>query len=475
MAHDSAHGHGHVTLQYQPSLPIGRGKLCLWLFLSTEIMFFAGLIGTYIVLRFGAPPGSWPAPHDVHLQEYVGAFNTFVLICSSVTIVLALEAAKGNQAGLAKFWMIATFLLGSVFLGVKAYEYKEKFRHGIYPTKPRSLIHERADIYYVQAVRKVLTQERADLDAAKAALESKQQANEASIAELSAKSDAPSSAKAQVERLQNENKDIADNRLPPVLDEINKIANLQTNLVQWTELKAAASEDDAVARRLAMEKLATAIYPRWPLGKAGEVAEHHYLASLEDEQRQIEHDLAALQQVRGAIQKERDAKAAEAPEQKDEPKPQAKAASTEGTFRGATLVSLQNPPAVDAVPADKTKLLADIGRLDERLAALGVDEQRLKGRNDMLAMLHDSPHGLAHEYERIAWPMVIPSGNMWASTYFLLTGFHAIHVLVGLIAFVLVLLYRLDRTKAHILENTGLYWHFVDLVWIFLFPLLYLF
>ena len=72
-------------------------------------------------------------------------------------------------------------------------------------------------------------------------------------------------------------------------------------------------------------------------------------------------------------------------------------------------------------------------------------------------------------------PMVIPSGNMWASTYFLLTGFHALHVLVGLIAFVLVLLYRLDHTKSHILENTGLYWHFVDLVWIFLFPLLYLF
>jgi cytochrome c oxidase subunit 3 len=64
---------------------------------------------------------------------------------------------------------------------------------------------------------------------------------------------------------------------------------------------------------------------------------------------------------------------------------------------------------------------------------------------------------------------------MWASTYFLMTGFHAIHVLVGLIAFALVLLYRLDRSKAHILENTGLYWHFVDLVWIFLFPLLYLF
>ena len=73
-------------------------------------------------------------------------------------------------------------------------------------------------------------------------------------------------------------------------------------------------------------------------------------------------------------------------------------------------------------------------------------------------------------------PMKIPSGNMWASTYFLMTGFHAIHVLVGLIAFALMLLYRRSiATKAHMLENIGLYWHFVDLVWIFLFPLLYLF
>jgi cytochrome c oxidase subunit 3 len=64
---------------------------------------------------------------------------------------------------------------------------------------------------------------------------------------------------------------------------------------------------------------------------------------------------------------------------------------------------------------------------------------------------------------------------MWASTYFLMTGFHAIHVAVGLIAFVLILFYTLDAKKAHVIENIGLYWHFVDLVWIFLFPLLYLF
>ena len=65
----------------------------MWLFLSTEIMFFAALIGTYIVVRFGAPLGTWPAPHDVHLVEILGFLNTAVLIGSSLTIVMSLEAA----------------------------------------------------------------------------------------------------------------------------------------------------------------------------------------------------------------------------------------------------------------------------------------------------------------------------------------------------------------------------------------------
>src|SRR5262245_14616097 len=116
-AHDE-HAHHHIKLEYQPGLPIPNGKTIVWLFLSTEIMFFAGLIGRYVVLRFGAR--TWPRPHDVHLSEPIGAFNTFVLICSSVTVVLALEAAKMNKAGLAKLLTAITFLLGCVFLGVKA-------------------------------------------------------------------------------------------------------------------------------------------------------------------------------------------------------------------------------------------------------------------------------------------------------------------------------------------------------------------
>jgi hypothetical protein len=85
------------------------------------------------------------------------------------------------------------------------------------------------------------------------------------------------------------------------------------------------------------------------------------------------------------------------------------------------------------------------------------------------------PGGYNEAYPWLRLPIVIPGGPLWSSTYFLLTGFHAIHVLIGLIVFVLMLFATLDRTKAGLVENVGLYWHFVDLVWIFLFPLLYLF
>jgi cytochrome c oxidase subunit 3 len=427
--------HAAVKLHYQPALPLGRGKLCLWLFLSTEIMFFAGLIGTYIVLRFGAPPGSWPTPHEVHLQEYVGAFNTFVLICSSVTIVLALEASKQNQAGLSKFWMILTFILGSVFLGVKGYEYNEKFKHGIFPTKPHSRIYEKADLYYIQGVRLSLASQRDKLVARQG-------------------------------ELQQQNKTLSEG-------EVQKLAvlnDLITNLVQWTELRAVrdAPEGDQLARRLAIDKMAKAIYPHWVLGKEGHEAEELYSASLDDEKRQLERDLSTIEQQRGDLQRQRDALRGDI----DKLQPP-KAAASNTVDVGIQFVVLQNQPGASG--EQQTKVLGEIGRLEEKIQATDAEQKRYQGRLALLDVLKEEPHGLAHKYPELHLPMVIPSGNMWASTYFLLTGFHAIHVLVGLIAFVLVLLYKLDHTKSHILENTGLYWHFVDLVWIFLFPLLYLF
>src|SRR6516165_11652600 len=88
----------HATLDPATAhmgVPLRHGKLAMWFFMVTEIMFFGALIGTYVLLRNSM--GNWPRPHDVHLIEALGAINTFVLICSSVTIVLAHWAiARGN-------------------------------------------------------------------------------------------------------------------------------------------------------------------------------------------------------------------------------------------------------------------------------------------------------------------------------------------------------------------------------------------
>ncbi|MFM8414843.1 MAG: heme-copper oxidase subunit III [Planctomycetota bacterium] len=310
--HADGHGdghHGHVHLQYQPGLPLSRGKLIMWLFLSTEIMFFAALLGSYIVLRFGA--AVWPKPHHVHLSEPIGAFNTFVLICSSVTIVLALEAARANKAGLAKLWMALTLALGTLFLGVKAYEYQAKFSHGIFPMAPHGLIHERPDLYYGSAVRARLGE-------------------------------------------------------PAIIDRLKEL-------------------DETPAESLSTEQRAAR---------------------------------TALQQVR-------------------------------------TMVMDPNQQAFDmAVVADQ-------------IAPLPAEGAGSHGEGHA--------HGINDAFPWLRLPIVIPGGNMWASTYFLLTGFHAVHVAVGLLVFAIMCTWRLNAARAGAIENIGLYWHFVDLVWIFLFPLMYLF
>jgi cytochrome c oxidase subunit III len=114
-----------------PGMGVYNMKLGMWVFLLSEVMFFTSLIGAYIILRF-ANPDAFAEPNVV-LNVPLTAFNTFVLICSSVTMVKAFAAIEeGDQAGLKK-WLIATALLGMFFLGVQAYEYYKLASHGFIP------------------------------------------------------------------------------------------------------------------------------------------------------------------------------------------------------------------------------------------------------------------------------------------------------------------------------------------------------
>jgi cytochrome c oxidase subunit III len=107
-------------------------KLGMWVFLLSEVMFFTSLIGAYVILRF-AHPDHFAQPGEV-LNVPLTAINTFVLICSSVTMVKAFAALQqGDQKGL-KSWLLATILLGSTFVGVQAYEYYHLIHDGFVAT-----------------------------------------------------------------------------------------------------------------------------------------------------------------------------------------------------------------------------------------------------------------------------------------------------------------------------------------------------
>ncbi|HEV3446730.1 MAG TPA: heme-copper oxidase subunit III [Gemmataceae bacterium] len=284
------------AVEEEPVLHMGvavnHGKLAMWIFLATEIMFFTGLIGTYIVLRNGTPTTQepWPTPEQVHLKEWIGAFNTFVLICSSVTVVLAHYVMAQGKVGQAAAYVAVTLALGCVFLGVKAVEYKSKYDHAILPGHVFDRLDGQRGIDYLYTIKEQLGH-------------------------------------------------LAENASAPVASESRELLAL-------LELK--------------------------------------------------------------------DGRAQIAPEE-----------------------------------------------LGKRV-------------NEM----HEKNKEFFEEHPEMHLATVIPFGNLWASCYFAMTGFHALHVLGGLVVFAIMLIMaaigRFGVQHTNMLELVGLYWHFVDIVWIFLFPLLYL-
>jgi cytochrome c oxidase subunit 3 len=302
-------------------LPLPNGKLAIWLFLVTEIMFFTGLIGTYIILRNGTPSVTepWPSPHDVHLVEWIGAFNTFVLICSSLTVVLAHAALHRGNVRRAVQYIAITLALGLVFLGVKAYEYQQKFAHDILP----------GHVF---------------------------------------------------EKLEGP--------------------------VGWDHWDSRMAVANQVGLRFLMrvEEELKDILKSDHVSEASRADCKHLLELIED------------------------------PNKRPSPK----------------MVNLLIVGSKHVKKCDEIKGVEVEGIL-EKAAKRGED-------------LH-----IAHS---------IPYGNMWASSYFAMTGFHALHVFGGLVVFAIMLIRAwrgtFGRRHEAMVEYTGLYWHFVDIVWIFLFPLLYL-
>ena len=103
-----------------------NAKIGIWLFLASEVMLFGALFSTYILLRVGAAEGFWP--HG-WLNIPVGTVNTLVLITSSITTVMAWASLKMNRFSRFKFYHACTLCLALTFVGIKSYEYHDKFVH----------------------------------------------------------------------------------------------------------------------------------------------------------------------------------------------------------------------------------------------------------------------------------------------------------------------------------------------------------
>jgi cytochrome c oxidase subunit III len=322
--------------QEHMGLPLPHGKVAMWLFLVTEIMFFTALIGVYIILRNGTPsnsPFAWPAPHQVHLVEWIGALNTFVLICSSFTVVMAHHAAvKANMKNVTMYIAI-TLALGAVFLGIKAYEYNAKFQHDILP------------------------------------------------------------------------------------------GHIGESL---------------------------------PIPAKGEHPDGFSLSDLQAVQREKDFNPTGMQyvhRVEGQLNAIKDNASADAKLRED-----CAALLDEMRFKTAGVDANTGKPTMgrDGQPLTGYQRPLSPGEVGERVNHI----------------LHE------HEAKEPHLTPAIPFGNLWASCYFAMTGFHALHVLGGIVIFAVILLMgligKLGPQHASLLELTGLYWHFVDIVWIFLFPLLYL-
>lgn len=115
---------GGIDPQFAKATP---GKIGMWIFLVTDAMSFSGFLIAYAVLRTKL---DWPHPAD-YLGITLSGFATFLLICSSVSMVLSIDACKSRDRKGMLNWLLVTIIGGATFLGIQAYEYTHLIHQGI--------------------------------------------------------------------------------------------------------------------------------------------------------------------------------------------------------------------------------------------------------------------------------------------------------------------------------------------------------
>ena len=126
------HDDGHT------STGISNTKLAMWLFLGSECLLFGGLISTYLLYKTRRGPNNDVIPTDVFDIPFTSV-SSFVLLMSSLTMVLALAALTRGDNRATRVWLLTTAMLGGVFIGGQVYEFTSFLREGVgYTINPAS-------------------------------------------------------------------------------------------------------------------------------------------------------------------------------------------------------------------------------------------------------------------------------------------------------------------------------------------------
>lgn len=428
---------GLSKLEYQPALPIANGKLAMWFFVSTEVMFFTALVGAYIVLRLGTPENKWPSADQVDLSFSTGVLSLVVLCCSSFTMAGASINARLRRQHSSRVWLAATIVLGLAFLGLTGCDYAAKYSRGLVPGFAESKLHDAANLDFLDAVKRSVEQQL------RSVTENPQRENLAS----------PPIKKS------------TDWVTSDGLNHAQRLQLIASGLVSWTEKKVGRSDDRLMQQR-SLQGLAYQIYPRGFDQQQGQKIatflvdeDVETVAVLEE----VAISLSRCEMELRAVQVKIKASAAE-----DDGRPPPGSVSSDGTAGGDDALG-------------RLKQLA--GQLTGEITRLTVERDTLKNRKRAAEFFLPVGEGLNQRFG-MTLPMVIPGGNAWANLFFLSTAAHGVHVVVGSMVLGVMLIRGLivkrrpseedaagdDRG----LENAGLYWQFVVAMGGVLFVLIYL-
>jgi cytochrome c oxidase subunit 3 len=372
--------HGYIAEEHAPDPvmshgdPTMPGKIGIWLFLSSEIMFFVGILGTYIIYRSGAP--KLFELHGETLSKPLAAINTVVLIFSSLTMALAVDAAQKGNSKRVRLGLLVTLLCAATFLGIKAKEYYDK---GIHHT-------------------------------------------------IIATADAPVTVKAEP----------GQKLYAAVTSSTGQVFSpISKNFEPGSGMSSAKRRERYAIALTEVANQPGSYTANVPAAAAGPTKLTVY------------------------------ALAGAAPTPKDKSVPSATSDYAGGVFvfdghchdadegKAYEFEGWRAP-----YPKDTG---VDVHLISEKevRSLPGATKIEKDGRIEKARINSDTNYG--------------PWKNNFFASYFTLTGVHGLHVMAGMIPLTILLIQSLrGRLFPHHTEYVGLYWHFVDLVWIFLFPLLYL-